>query len=209
MCEKNMKKSGVLIVISGPSGVGKGTICKRIMERHPDIKFSISMTTRAPRANEVDGVDYYFTDKANFEKMIQEKGFLEYAVVHGNYYGTPIQSVENSLKNGENILLDIDIQGALQVKRRYPKGVYVFIIPPSMTELKNRIIKRGSETDSTLDTRFKNAFKELELVVAYDYYIINDDLDNAVNTLDTIFMAEKQRVSEELLQLIKSLKAEN
>lgn len=199
-------KKGVLLVISGPSGVGKGTIASRLMKKYPDLKFSLSMTTREPRESEEEGVNYYFTDVENFEQMIEENKFIEYAKVHGNYYGTPKEMVEKSLKNGETILLDVDIQGALQVKRKYPKGIYIFILPPSMDELKNRIIKRGSETEKTFKTRYDNAFKEIDLAVAYDYFIINDKLDKAVDTLETILKAEKQRVSEELLAFIRNMK---
>lgn len=199
-------KKGILLVISGPSGVGKGTITQQLMEKYPDLSFSLSMTTRQPREGEKEGVNYYFTDVETFEKMISENKFIEYAKVHGNYYGTPRDMVEQSLRKGQSILLDIDIQGALQVKKRYPKGIYIFILPPSMRELKNRLLKRGSETQKTFQMRYDNAFKELDLVVAYDYYIINDELEKAVDTLDIILRAERQRVNEQLLAFIRDIK---
>lgn len=185
---------GVLIVISGPSGAGKGTICKALLEKHNNIYISVSATTRAPRAGEVEGVNYYFLTKEDFEVKVRENGFLEYANVHGNFYGTPKGNVEKMLEDGKDVILEIDIQGALQVKENFKEGVFIFILPPSMEELKQRIIKRGSETEESLMTRFKNAYKEINYVSKYNYAVVNDTLELAVEKVESIITAEKCRV---------------
>ncbi|MGG7143748.1 guanylate kinase [Clostridium nigeriense] len=185
---------GVLIVISGPSGAGKGTICKALLEKHDNIYISVSATTRAPREGEVEGVNYYFLSKEDFEVKVRENGFLEYANVHGNFYGTPKGNVEKMLEDGKDVILEIDIQGALQVKENFKEGVFIFILPPSMEELKQRIIKRGSETEESLMTRFKNAYKEINYVSKYNYAVVNDTLELAVEKVESIITAEKCRV---------------
>lgn len=185
---------GVLIVISGPSGAGKGTICKELIERHDNIYISVSATTRSPRAGEVDGVNYYFLTQDEFKEKVNENGFIEYANVHGNYYGTPKLNVEKMLNEGKDVILEIDIQGALQVKENFEEGVFIFILPPSMEELKRRIIKRGSETEESLMTRFKNAYKEINYVSKYNYAVVNDTLDLAVSKVEAIINAERCRV---------------
>jgi guanylate kinase len=185
---------GVLIVISGPSGAGKGTICKALLEKHDNIYISVSATTRAPRAGEVEGVNYYFLTKEDFEVKVRENGFLEYANVHGNFYGTPKGNVEKMLEDGKDVILEIDIQGALQVKENFKEGVFIFILPPSMEELKQRIIKRGSETEESLMTRFKNAYKEINYVSKYNYAVVNDTVELAVEKVESIITAEKCRV---------------
>lgn len=185
---------GVLIVISGPSGAGKGTICKALLDKHKDIYLSVSATTRKPRIGEVDGVNYYFMSKGEFEEKASENGFLEYANVHGNFYGTPKVNVEKMLEDGKDVILEIDIQGALQVKENFSEGVFIFILPPSMEELKQRIIKRGSETEESLMTRFKNAYKEINYVSKYNYAVVNDTLSIAVSKVESIIAAEKCRV---------------
>lgn len=189
-----MYKKGLLIVISGPSGAGKGTVCKALFERNKGIQFSVSCTTRQPRENEKDGVNYFFTARDKFEKMIENNEFLEYAEVYGNYYGTPSAYVEKNLEEGKDVILEIDIQGALKVKNSYPSGVFVFILPPSMKELKNRITKRGSETPESLVRRFKSAFEELNYISNYSYVVLNDEVENAVEKLESIILAEKCRV---------------
>lgn len=189
-----MLKKGLLVVISGPSGAGKGTLCKEILQKNDKIVMSISCTTRNPRENEVDGVNYYFVTKEKFQQMISEDAFLEYAEVYDNFYGTPYSGIEKKLDEGYDVILEIDIQGALKVKDRYPEGLFIFILPPSMEELKNRIKKRGSETEESFLKRFKSAFKEINYASRYNYAVINDILDDAVRKLECIIIAEKCRI---------------
>lgn len=187
------KKRGILIVISGPSGVGKGTICKAFFNKNRDknIKLSISCTTRKPRAGEVDKVNYFFVTKDKFNEMIKNNKFLEYANVYDNCYGTPADYVNENLDNGIDVVLEIDIQGALNVKKRCPDGIYIFILPPSMDELKKRIIKRGSETEESFKKRFTSAYNEIKYVKEYDYAVVNDTIDNSVEHIENIIDAEK------------------
>ncbi len=185
---------GLLIVISGPSGAGKGTICKRLLENNRELALSVSATTREPRNGEVDGVNYYFISKEEFKEKIQCDDFIEYAQVYDNYYGTPKSNVEEILESGRDVILEIDIQGALKVKENTEDGVFIFILPPSMQELKQRIIKRGSETQESLMKRFKSAYKEINFVSKYNYAVVNDEVELAVEKLESIISAEKCRV---------------
>jgi len=185
---------GVLIVISGPSGAGKGTICKALLEKHKDLYLSVSATTRSPRDGEVEGVNYYFLTREQFNTKVSENGFLEYAEVYGNFYGTPKANVEQMLEDGKDVILEIDIQGALKVKENFSEGVFIFILPPSMEELKQRIIKRGSETKESLMTRFKSAYKEINYVSKYNYAVVNDTVEIAAGKVEAIIAAEKCRV---------------
>lgn len=185
---------GLLIVISGPSGAGKGTICKRFMEKNEDVVLSVSATTRSPRKGEVDGVNYHFMTKEQFKDKIESDDFLEYAEVYDNFYGTPKSNVNELLESGKDVILEIDIQGALKVKENAEEGVFVFILPPSMEELKQRIIKRGSETEESLMKRFKSAYKEINFVSKYNYAVVNDEVETAVEKLESIITAEKCRV---------------
>ena len=185
---------GLLIVESGPSGAGKGTICKALLEKHDDLFISVSATTRQPRAGEVDGVNYHFITKEDFIKRVEQKDFLEYAEVYGNYYGTPKSRVEEMIDSGKNVILEIDIQGALKVKENFKEGVFIFILPPSMEELKQRIIKRGSETPESLMRRFKSAYQEINYISKYNYAVVNDVVDVAVSKIEGIITAEKCRV---------------
>lgn len=182
---------GFLLVISGPSGIGKGTICKRLFERNKDLVFSISATTREPRRGEIDGVNYFFIDEEKFSEMIKNNEFLEYAHVHSNRYGTPKRFVDEQVERGEIVILEIDVQGALQVRDLYPEAVLIFLIPPSLDELKRRIIKRGTETEDDMKIRLNNALKELKYVNKYDYAIINNELDDAIKRIETVIEAEK------------------
>lgn len=188
-----MKEKGLLVVISGPSGAGKGTICKALLEKN-DFWLSVSATTRNPRVGEVDGTNYYFLSKEEFKNRIKSEGFLEYAEVYGNYYGTPKDSVLSAVDSGKDVVLEIDIQGALQVKETYPEGVFIFILPPSMKELRQRIINRGSETEESLMTRFKAAYKEINYVSKYNYAVVNDTVEEAVKKIESIVIAERCRV---------------
>jgi guanylate kinase len=187
-------KKGLLIVLSGPSGAGKGTIAKALLKNENNIKLSISTTTRKPRVGETDGKNYFFTTVDKFKNLIEEDKLLEWAKVYDNYYGTPKDFVLKNIEEGFDVILEIDIQGALKVKDKFPEGVFVFILPPSMEELKNRIKKRGTETEEEILKRFKCAYEEINFVSRYNYVVINDDVNNAVEKIKAIIVAEKCRV---------------
>lgn len=187
---------GLLIVVSGPSGTGKGTVCGDLLAQTPELAYSISATTRKPREGEVDGKNYYFMDKAAFEKMIEEGGFLEYANVYGNYYGTPIGKIEERLAAGEDILLEIDTQGALNVMKKCPDGLFIFLLPPSIGELERRIRGRGSETAESLAKRLGAAKEEIAIGRQYGYVVVNDTVKRAVERIKSIMVAEHCRVDK-------------
>lgn len=185
---------GFLLVLSGPSGSGKGTVSQALINRRDDIIFSISATTRKPRPTEVDGENYFFLSEEKFKVMSQNEEFLESAYVHTNYYATPRQFVLDEIEKGEIVLLEIDVQGALQIKKTHKEAVFIFLLPPTMDELKNRIIKRGTETEEDINRRFENAFKELDFVGEYDFFVVNDKVENAVKDIEAIIAAERLRV---------------
>ena len=186
---------GLLIVVSGASGTGKGTVCKKILNDLPEVAYSISATTRVPRPGEVDGKEYYFLSVDEFKNWIADGKFLEYAEVYGNFYGTPLNKIEERLNRGEDILLEIDVQGALNVKKKCPEGIYIFLLPPSLEELKRRIEGRGTETPESLSRRLKNAVAEIKIGTEYDYVVVNDTIDNAVAQIKAIIAAERCKVA--------------
>ena len=189
---------GLLIVVSGASGTGKGTVCKKILDDMPEVAYSISATTRLPRPGEVDGKEYYFLSRDEFQAWIADGKFLEFADVYGNFYGTPLNKIEERLNRGEDILLEIDVQGALNVKRKCPDGIYIFLLPPSLEELKRRIEGRGTETPESLHRRLANAVAEIKIGLEYDYVIVNDSVDNAAAQIKSILAAERCKVARNL-----------
>ena len=194
-----MTKRGLLIVLSGPSGVGKGTVRAAIFSKgEQKFVYSISATTRKPRTGETDGVDYFFKTREEFEQMIQNKQLLEYADYVGNYYGTPLEYVENTLAKGKDVFLEIDVQGAIQVRDLMPDGVFIFLTPPDLNELESRIVNRGTDSDEVIAKRMKTAREELELMKYYDYSVVNDTVDNAVQKIEAIIQTEHLRIVRNL-----------
>lgn len=183
---ENNSRLGNLFVISGPSGAGKGTLLSKIIERIPDAWVSVSATTRNPRPGEEEGVHYYFLDKDHFLELVNHDGFLEWAKVHDNYYGTLKESVLEHMKAGEQVILEIDVQGALQVRNVIPEAHLVFIEPPSLEELERRLRSRGTESDDVISSRMKTAEVELAQKMEYDIQVVNDDLEQAVNELTAV-----------------------
>lgn len=198
---------GLLVVISGPSGAGKGTICNAYIKEARETWLSVSATTRAPRAGEVDGQAYFFLSREDFEEKLSQGDFLENAEVYGNLYGTPRSRVEQKLAQGIDVILEIDIQGALKVQENTSEGIFIFILPPSMEELKNRIIKRGSETPESLIRRFSSAFEEINYISKYNYAVINNTVEEALDNVRAIVQAEKCRV-DRVIPSIKDLQGE-
>ena len=189
------KNQGSLIIISGTTCAGKGTVIKKLLSLHNDIVLSISYTSRPKRASEIDGVDYYFVSKKEFEEKIAKGEFLEYAQVHyGDYYGTPKKEVVKKLESGKDVILEIDVEGAKQIKEKFPETILIFIMAPSMEEVKRRIKMRGDENNEQIIKRFKRAYQEINQVNNYNYVVVNDDLEEAVKKVEAILISEKLRV---------------
>ena len=199
---------GELFIISGPSGAGKGTICKHLLEDATNMVLSVSATTRAPREGEVHGESYFFIDKETFITRIEEGGFLEYAEVFDNYYGTPKENVVEKLEQGIDVVLEIDIQGAKKVKETYPEGIFIFILPPSMSILRKRLTGRGTDSMDIIDMRLSKTLGELSYIEEYDYVVVNGELEEAVDRVKAIVVAEHSRVTENINELIERYKEE-
>ena len=203
-----LNRKGLLLVVSGPSGAGKGTICKALLNKNDQIKLSVSATTRKPRNGEVHGVNYFFIEKEEFTKMIENGEFLEYAQIYDNFYGTPKAAIIECLEKGQDVILEIEMQGARQIKEVYPEGVFIFVLPPSLEELKNRIVGRGTETEEEIEKRFSCAFKEINQIVNYDYFIVNEDIEKSVSDVEAIICAEKNKVTRYKNNIIDKFKEE-
>lgn len=202
-------RQGNLFIISGPSGVGKDTICAALRQANSELIYSISATTRAAREGEADGIDYFFKTEQQFLDMIERDELLEWAQYAGNYYGTPAQFVHEQLAEGHDVLLEIEVQGALKIKETFPEGVFIFLLPPSLSELQNRIEKRGTETEQTIAIRMETAVEELRLLEHYDYAVINDKIQSAIDNIQAIFTAEscrQHRVLPKINQWIAEVK---
>ncbi|MFC3419748.1 guanylate kinase [Salinicoccus hispanicus] len=197
---------GLLIVLSGPSGVGKGTVRKAIFD-HPDtdFKYSISMTTREKREGEVDGVDYFFKSKEEFEALIEQDKFIEYAQYVGNYYGTPVDYVDQTMASGHDVFLEIEVEGAKQVREKFPEALFIFLAPPDLTQLERRLVNRGTDSPEIIRHRIDEAKRELKLMNLYDYVVINDDVDNARQRVQCIVEAshmKRARVESKLRKML-------
>ena len=186
-----MSEKGLFIVVSAPSGAGKSSICQRLLTACPELKFSVSYTSREPRPNEINGKDYYFISRDEFQKRIDQNEFVEWIENYGHLYGTSIKTMEDFFEKGNDLVLDIEPRGAKKVKQKFKKGIFIFVLPPSRGELLKRLEKRGHETDEAIKTRFAQAESELKEISWYDYIIFNEDLETAASQLIAIYVAEK------------------
>lgn len=200
-----MNKKGILIVVSGFSGAGKGTLMKELLQNYDNYALSISATTRNPREGEIDGKEYFFKTVEEFEKMIAQDALIEYAKYVNNYYGTPRAYVEEQLKAGKDVILEIEIQGALKVKKKFPETLLLFVTPPDAETLRNRLVGRGTETMDVIESRMQRAAEEAEGMDAYDYLVVNDDLSVCVEEMHSIIQGEHRRVSRNA-EFVKQIK---
>lgn len=198
-----MRREGLIMIISAPSGAGKTTLCRELLKRFPAMQESISFTTRLPRPGEVDGQDYYFVSRGEFDRMVAADAFAEWAEVHGNLYGTALKTLEDARKNGINMVLDIDCQGALKLKEHLEGGVYIFILPPSMGELRRRLESRSSDAQEVIERRIVRAAAEIREARWYDYIIINDRIEQAFEELSAIVLSESRKSFRMLEQVAK------
>lgn len=187
-----MEKKGILIVISGFSGAGKGTLVKALLKKYDNYALSVSMTTRKPREGERDGVEYFFTDRERFEETIRQNGLIEYARYCDNYYGTPRDYVERQMQAGNNVILEIEIQGALKIKEQFPESLLIFVTPPCAEELRRRLVSRGTESGDVIEKRLARAAEESEGIESYDYIVVNDDLDTCVEEVHQLVEASRR-----------------
>ncbi|UBH23222.1 guanylate kinase [Macrococcus armenti] len=203
-------EKGLLIVLSGPSGVGKGTVRRAIFEDpDTDFEYSISMTTRNMREGEVDGVDYFFKTREEFEALIEQDAFIEYAEYVGNYYGTPVQYVKDTMARGKDVFLEIEVEGAKQVRKKFPEALFIFLAPPTLEHLEERLIGRGTESQEVINHRICEARKEVEMMNLYDYVVINDEVMDAKEKVQTIVEAEhlkRERVEARFRKMILEAK---
>lgn len=199
-----LDERGLLIVISGPSGVGKGTVRNALFQREGhNLVYSISMTTRAPRNGETNGKEYYFVSREEFEERIKNNQFLEYAEFVGNYYGTPLDKVEDNLNEGNEVVLEIEVQGAMQVRKKKRDAIFIFIAPPTMQDLKKRLNRRGTEPKEVIQSRYEKACREVELAYLYDYIVVNDSVENAADKIMAIIRAEHAKTERTISEYKK------
>lgn len=190
------KQRGLLVILSGPSGVGKGTVRAAVFKQEDcEYVYSVSATTRSARPGEIDGKDYFFVKREEFESLIANQALLEYAEYVGNYYGTPLDNIEKNLAEGYDVFLEIEVQGASKVRQRMPEGIFIFLAPPSLNELETRLVDRGTDSKEKIAQRMKQAKREIEMMAEYDYVVVNDQVDNAVRKINAIIECEHLRVS--------------